>query len=80
MRFSCCNMSGFVRFSTELSKAVPQLQFIFVRASVVSYVAFAFVEYLEFIYQRELASFSYLDCYFYIDNGKLTTRFLRQTG
>ena len=40
-------------------------------------------EYLEFIYPRELeikettetaASFSYLDCYLYIDNGKLTTR------
>ena len=42
-----------------------------------------FAEYLEFIYPRELeikettetaASFSYLDCYLYIDNGKLTTR------
>ena len=42
-----------------------------------------FAEYLEFIYPRELeikettetsASSSYLDCYFYIDNGKLTTR------
>ena len=42
-----------------------------------------FAEYLEFIYQRELeieetvetAAFSsYLDCYLYIDNGKLTTR------
>ena len=40
-------------------------------------------EYLEFIYPRELeikettetaASSSYLDCYLYIDNGKLTTR------
>ena len=43
-----------------------------------------FAEYLEFIYPRELeikettetaASSSYLDCYLYIDNGKLTTRF-----
>ena len=42
-----------------------------------------FAEYLEFIYARELeikettetaASSSYLDCYLYIDNGKLTTR------
>ena len=42
-----------------------------------------FAEYLEFIYSRELeikettettASSSYLDCYLYIDNGKLTTR------
>ena len=43
-----------------------------------------FAEYLEFIYQlrkREIketteaaASSSYLDCYLYIDNGKLTTR------
>ena len=40
-------------------------------------------EYLEFIYSRELeikettetaTSSSYLDCYLYIDNGKLTTR------
>ena len=38
---------------------------------------------MQFIYPRELeikettetaASFSYLDCYIYIDNGKLTTR------
>ena len=43
-----------------------------------------FAEYLDFIYPRELeikettetaASFSYLDCYLYIDNGNLTTRF-----
>ena len=42
-----------------------------------------FAEYLEFIYPREreikettetAASSSYLDCYLYIDNGKLTTR------
>ena len=42
-----------------------------------------FAEYLEFIYPRELeiketmetaASSSYLDCYLYINNGKLTTR------
>ena len=42
-----------------------------------------FAEYLEFIYPSELgikettetaASSSYLDCYLYIDNGKLTTR------
>ena len=42
-----------------------------------------FAEYLEFIYPREHeitettetpASSSYLDCYLYIDNGKLTTR------
>ena len=42
-----------------------------------------FAEYLKFIYPRELeikettvtAAFSsYLDCYLYIDNGKLTTR------
>ena len=42
-----------------------------------------FAEYLEVIYPRELkikettdtaASSSYLDCYLYIDNGKLTTR------
>ena len=42
-----------------------------------------FAEYLEFIYPRELeikettetsASSSYLDCYLYIDNGKLITR------
>ena len=42
-----------------------------------------FVEYLDFIYPRELeikettetaASSSYLDCYLYIDSGKLTTR------
>ena len=42
-----------------------------------------FAEYLEFIYLHELeiketteaaASSSYLDCYLYIDNGKLTTR------
>ena len=39
-----------------------------------------FAEYLEFIYLCELeiketaASSSYLDCYLYIDNGKLTTR------
>ena len=42
-----------------------------------------FAEYLEFIYPRELeikeptetaASSSYLDCYLYIDNWKLTTR------
>ena len=42
-----------------------------------------FAEYLEFIYPRELemketmetaASSSYLDCYLYTDNGKLTTR------
>ena len=40
-------------------------------------------EYLEFIYPRELeikettgtaASSSFLDCYLYIDSGKLTTR------
>ena len=40
-----------------------------------------FAEYLELIYPRELeikettetaASFSYLGCYLYIDNGKLT--------
>ena len=44
---------------------------------------FAEYMYLEFIYPRELeikettetaASSSYLDCYLYIDNGKLTTR------
>ena len=43
-----------------------------------------FVEYLEFIYSRELeikettetaASSSYLDCYFYIDTGKLLLGF-----
>ena len=43
-----------------------------------------FAEYLEFIYPRELeikettetaASSSYLDCYLYIDNGKLATTF-----
>ena len=43
-----------------------------------------FAEYLEFIYPRDLeikettktaGSSSYLDCYLYIDNGKLTTRF-----
>ena len=41
-----------------------------------------FAEYLEFIYPRELeikettetSPSSYLDCYLYIDNGKLTTR------
>ena len=40
-----------------------------------------FAEYLEFIYPRELkikettaASSSYLDCYLYIDNGKLATK------
>ena len=42
-----------------------------------------FAEYLEFIYPRELkikettataASSSYLDCFLYIDNGKLPTR------
>ena len=42
-----------------------------------------FAEYLEFIYPRELkikestettASSSYLDCYLYIDNGKLSTK------
>ena len=42
-----------------------------------------FAEYLEFIYARELeikvttetaVSSSYLDCYLYIDNGKLITR------
>ena len=41
-----------------------------------------FAEYLEFICPRELkiketteaAAFSYLDCYLYIDSGKLTTR------
>ena len=42
-----------------------------------------FAEYLEFFYLRELeikettettASSLYLDCYLYIDNGKLTTR------
>ena len=42
-----------------------------------------FAEYLEFIYPCELetketkktaASSSYLDCYLYIDNGKLATR------
>ena len=42
-----------------------------------------FAEYLEFIYPRKLeikettetaASSSYLDCYLYIDNGKLATR------
>ena len=42
-----------------------------------------FAQYLEFIYPRELeikettetaASSSYLDCYLYIDNGKLTSR------
>ena len=42
-----------------------------------------FAKYLEFIYQRELeikettetaASSSYLNCYLYIDNGKLATR------
>ena len=40
-----------------------------------------FAEYLEFVYPREIkettetaASSSYLDCYLYIDNGKLTTR------
>ena len=42
-----------------------------------------FAEYLEFIYPRELeikettetaASSSYLDCYLYIDNGRLTTK------
>ena len=37
-----------------------------------------FAEYLEFIYSKETtetaASSSYLDCYLYIDNGKLTTR------
>ena len=41
-----------------------------------------FAEYLEFIYPRELvkettetaASSSYLDCYLYIESGKLTTR------
>ena len=42
-----------------------------------------FAEYLEFVYPRELekketmetgASSSYLDCYLYIDNGKLSTR------
>ena len=46
-----------------------------------------FAEYLEFIYPRELkiketteaaASSSYLDCYLYIDNGKLTTRLYDQ--
>ena len=48
-----------------------------------------FAEYLEFIYTRELEikettetafSSSYLDCYLYIDNGKLTTWFTKKTG
>ena len=47
-----------------------------------------FVEYLEFIYPRELeiketietAASSYLDCYLYIDNGKLTTRLYDKRG
>ena len=50
---------------------------------VLSLKSTKFAEYLEFIYPRELeikettetaASSSYLDCYLYIDNGKLTTR------
>ena len=48
-----------------------------------------FAEYLEFIYPSELeikettetaASSSYLDCYLYIDNGKLTTRLYDKQG
>ena len=48
-----------------------------------------FAEYLEFIYPHELeikettdtaASSSYLDCNLYIDNEKLATKALRQTG
>ena len=50
---------------------------------VLSLKSTKFAEYLEFIYPRELeikkitetaASSSYLDCYLYIDYGKLTTR------
>ena len=50
---------------------------------VISLKNTTFEEYLEFIYPRELeinettetaASSSYLDCYLYIDSGKLTTR------
>ena len=47
------------------------------------------MQYLEFIYSREFetketteiaASSSYLDCYLYIDDGKLTTRLYDKRG
>ena len=74
-RYDLCVFRVFVCFASVGLRFFP--------LDVLSLKNTKFAEYLEFIYPRELeikettetsASSSYLDCYLYIDNGKLTTR------
>ena len=67
----------------ETPRTTIQFHLQIYRWCIVSEKNIKFAEYLEFIYPRELeikettetaASSSYLDCYLYIVNGKLTTR------
>ena len=67
----------------DKKQLAQQFNFTYRYIDVFSLKNTTFAEYLEFIYACELeikkttetaASSSYLDCYLYIDNGKLTTR------
>ena len=80
------NEAEFVQSLLKAGKKHLAQQFNFTyryRDDVLSLKKTKFAEYLKFIYPRELeiketmetaAASSYLDCYLYIDNGKLTTR------
>ena len=82
--FLCSYEAEFVQNLLKAGKTHLAQQFNFIYRyidDVLSPKNTKFAQYLEFIYPRELeitetpASSSYLDCYLYIDNGKLTTRF-----
>ena len=75
------NLNLCITLIFTIKKLNPNVSSAFLLYYFLYYLLFA--EYLEFIYPRELeikettetaASSSYLDCYLYIDNGKLNTR------
>ena len=77
--FLCSYEAEFIQSLLQAGKKHLAQQFSFTYRYIDDVLQTKFAEYLEFIYPRELdikaaASSSYLDCYFYIDNGKLTTR------
>ena len=84
--FLYSNEAEFVQSLLQAGKKHFAQQFNFIYKyidDVLSLKNTKFTKYLEFIYLRELeinettetaASSLYLDCYLYIDNGKLTTR------
>ena len=70
-------------FSGEVYNKLARIMWTLSSNVFIPHLVLLDAEYLEFIYPRELeiketteaaASSSYLDCYLYIDNGKLTTR------